>query len=141
MLQFLGCGGNMGCGGCHELPGKRFCMTGEAHRFSKLESSAHPSPMLLETGFDIQMAGFATQQLKQHEWLDRRFCTTVVHRRFCPPVLLEKGFALQLAGFATQQMMQHKLLDCRFCNTARDSLSYCCDWSTSDISKQAREQH
>ena len=123
MVQFLGCGGNMGCGGCHELPGKRFCMTGEAHRFSKLESSAHPSPMLLETGFDIQMAGFATQQVKQHEWLDRKCCNTVVHRRFCPPVLLEKGFALQLAGFATQQMMQHKLLDCRFCNTAARALS------------------
>ena len=113
----------MGCGGCHELPGKRFCMTGEAHRFSKLESSAHPSPMLLETGFDIQMAGFATQQVKQHEWLDRKCCNTVVHRRFCPPVLLEKGFALQLAGFATQQMMQHKLLYCRFCNTAARALS------------------
>ena len=97
----------MGCGGCHELPGKRFCMTGEAHRFSRLESSAHPSPMLLETGFDIQMAGFATQQVKQHEWLDRKCCTTAVHRRFCVTV----GWFCNTADDATQvarlQVLQH----------------------------------
>ena len=83
-------------------------MTGEAHSFSHLLLCLHPArpaPMLLETSVYVQMAGFATQSVMQHEWLDRRFCNTVAQRRFCAPISLETGFALQLAGFATQQVM------------------------------------
>ena len=89
-------------------------MTGEAHMFSHpllCSHPAHPAPMLLETGFHIQMAGFATQSAMQHEWLDatRVAATRVVtQRRFCAPMSQKKtGFVLQLAGFATQQVVQH----------------------------------
>ena len=45
-------------------------MTGNAHRFSHpllYSHPAHPAPMLLETGFHMQIAGFATQSAMQHE--------------------------------------------------------------------------
>ena len=53
-----------------------YAMTGEAHRFPYFllcSHLAHPAPMLLETGFHVQMAGFETQPVMQHKWLHRRF--------------------------------------------------------------------